>query len=174
MSGNSTVLDGSTATLGWVSQVNTRGSFDIIWSCLKTITLCAWIAVCINVPASKHRTWGHIRDKFYFVLLTLHGPELVLMLAWGQLDSARRSVRNFQRLGYKDWTITHAFYADMGGVVIQPTGWVAFPVDAAQLGYLIEHGYLEYPQISREEIRNRAKSDGLARSAGRGYHDIVG
>lgn len=164
MAGNSSSFGYDTHITSWQSSPNSRGSFDIIWSCLKTIALCAWVSVCINVPTSERRSGEHVRDKFHFVLLTLSGPELIFMLAFGQYLSARRSVKSFADLGYKEWTLTHAFYADMGGIVIQPRGWKAFPVNAEQVYYLVSRGYMRLPQLSREQIRARAKLDRLARS----------
>lgn len=59
----------------------------------------------------------------------------------------------------------HAFFADMGGFLIEsPDNETApFPLDAAQLLALIEGGYVEYPDIEVEDIKDKSKSDGLAR-----------
>lgn len=39
----------------------------------------------------------------------------------------------------------------------------AFPVDAKQLLYLITNGYITQPTISKADIEDRNKADGLAR-----------
>ncbi|KAA8650406.1 uncharacterized protein ATNIH1004_003092 [Aspergillus tanneri] len=92
------------------------------------------------------------------------------MLAMGQWSSARESVKAFKKLnekrrkGESDWTMTHAFYADMGGFLLNGPGIdVPFPIDAKQLLFLVEQGYLECPQIGRKDIGDRNKSDGVAR-----------
>lgn len=48
--------------------------------------------MCVNVPAATDGTWTRFRYKFYLFTLAVLGPEFVLMLAFGQLQSARRSV----------------------------------------------------------------------------------
>jgi hypothetical protein len=122
-----------------------------------------------------------IKDKFFFLLLTLAGPELIFLLAFGQYQSARQSLQEFKSLGYvKDdktgyegWTISHGFYANMGGIHVRPKDWKSFPVDAKQLAWLIRHDYLEKPDspngtdpikaISLKSIRARGKLDGIAK-----------
>ena len=54
----------------------------------------------------------------------------------------------------------------MGGFVLkveQGNKEITFPVNSKQLFYLIDKGYLEYPQIRKEEIQDKNKADGLAR-----------
>jgi len=87
------------------------------------------------------------------------------MLCLGQWSSARRSVKNFHEAGYTEWTIKHAFFADMGGFFIQPleNDLPSFPLDAKQLYILVKDKYLDYPNLKEEEIEDRNKSGGLAR-----------
>jgi hypothetical protein len=59
----------------------------------------------------------------------------------------------------------HAFFADMGGFILRSPDEVDFPLDAAQLFYLLSKGYIQYPAVTKEEIEDRNKSDGLARYA---------
>ncbi|KAJ5737058.1 uncharacterized protein N7483_002183 [Penicillium malachiteum] len=80
------------------------------------------------------------------------------------------SVQKFRELNKrrntdaKPWTMTHAFFADMGGFLLDGPGIdIPFPIDAEQLLFLVEKGYVEYPSLSREDIEDRNKSDGLAR-----------
>lgn len=90
------------------------------------------------------------------------GPELVLSVAIGQYASARRSVVRFQNLG-RTWTLRHGFFADMGGMLLQPKDSTPFVVNSRQLAYLVEKGYLECPEITQEEIWDKSKADTLAR-----------
>ena len=151
------------ATEGWVSPPNVRGTLDILWTCLQTTGLCAWTSICVNVPAPGDEALGLFRDKLHFTLLTLLGPELVFLLSYLQLQSARDSVQQFKSAGFADWTLAHAFYADMGGIKVQPGSWKSFPVNAEQLFYLVKHGYMDFPGIPLKEITSRGKSDGLSR-----------
>ena len=80
------------------------------------------------------------------------GPEFVLSFAIGQYASARRSVARFKKLGCPQWTLRHAFFADMGGILLHPNDSTPFLVNSRQLAYLVEHEYIQCPQISAEDI----------------------
>ena len=52
----------------------------------------------------------------------------------------------------------------MGGFVLDAEGLEQpIPLDAEQVFYLIEHGYIEYPNVSKRDLDDRDKSDGLSR-----------
>ena len=85
------------------------------------------------------------------------------MIAFTQYQFARASVEQFKASGFTDWTMSHAFYADMGGISVQPISWKRFPVNAKQLHYLVEHKYMEYPAIPVDDIKARGKADRTAR-----------
>lgn len=84
-------------------------------------------------------------------------------MAAEQWESANQSVQEFRRLGYPQWTMSHAFFADMGGFVLQSPGFPLFAVNSEQLTYLVEKNYLQYPAIGKETIGDRNKADGFAR-----------
>ncbi len=169
MSANFTAANAhQNTTQGWVSSPNGRGTRDILWSSVFTITLCCWTSVFVNVPAVSDSTWQHFRDKLDLACLGLLGPEFLFTLALGQWYSARQSVMVFKKAGYAHWSMRHAFYVDMGAFLLQTPGWPAFPVDGRQLLYLVEKGYLDCPMLARGAIENVDKADGLAR-----YHTYL-
>ncbi|KAF4222997.1 hypothetical protein CNMCM6805_009645 [Aspergillus fumigatiaffinis] len=162
------MANSTTTTSGWVKEPDGRGTWGILSTCLLTITLCCWTSVCPNIPAKSDGYWPRLRDKFHLACMGILGPEFLLMLATGQWSSARKSVKEFSRLdrngGKGEWTMTHAFYADMGGFLLEGPGVkTPFPVDATQLLFLVKQGYVEYPKITRDDIDDRNKSDGFAR-----------
>ena len=72
--------------------------------------------------------------------------------------------QDFHNAGYRDWTITHAFFADMGGFLVKMSDVVeAVPVNAEQLLYLIRKAHMEYPEFDKKAIDDKNKHDGLAR-----------
>jgi len=74
-------------------------------------------------------------------------------------------MQKFKQAGYAQWTITHGFFADMGGFVLEaPDLPHPIPLNAEQLFYLVNNSYVEYPGTSDRELKDRNKSDGLARS----------
>jgi hypothetical protein len=65
--------------------------------------------------------------KMKWMLWVLMAPELLLAFALDKLYSARRSVREMKdlvELDSREWILTYAFFANMGGFVIE------FPDDA--------------------------------------------
>ncbi|KAL1881270.1 hypothetical protein Daus18300_001122 [Diaporthe australafricana] len=60
-----------------------------------------------------------------------------------------------------------AFFADMGGFVIQGKGKeedIRFPLNAKQLHWLVVRGYVEYPETNDDEIWDKSKQDRLSRA----------
>ena len=97
------------------------------------------------------------------MMQTVMGPEFVLAFATGQRVEAKRSVQKFKDLGYPNWTIRHAFYANMGGFVLQPRDSTPFPINSNQLIYLIKEGYTGFPSTTEKEIWDKSKADGFAK-----------
>lgn len=128
------------------------------------MALCAWVTMCVNVPSPGNVTVDLLRDKLHSCFLALLGPDLIFMLALMQYQSAKDSVEDFRAAGHKDWTIVHAFYADMGGISVKHEDWKRFPVNAKQLHYLVKHGYVIYPEIPLADIKGRRKADGVVKS----------
>ena len=152
-------------TQGWTPQVNGRGTLDILWACALTIFLCCWTSVCVNVPSLKDGRIDRFRDKFFIALVGILGPDFLMILAMGQWESARRSVKKFNAAKLsKKWTMRQAFFADMGGYLLQlPDYKDPFPIHAEQLYYLVSEGYIEVPPIDKADIDDKNKRDGLAR-----------
>ena len=154
---------------GWTPQPSGRGTIDIIWSCVFTIFLCSWSVLCLNVPAENDSWWEPLWRKLCFSGLGMLGPEFTLQTALGQWISAHRSVKEFEASSvlhkdWPEWTMKHAFFADMGGFILQSPDFVPFPVNAKQVHYLISQGYLMFPTISKRQIEDRNKADALLRA----------
>lgn len=87
-----TVMNG-TETQGWTSSPDTRGTWDIILTCLVTTFLCCWTSVYPNIPAPTDGLWARFRDQLGLASLGVLGPDFLIVLAAGQRSSARRSFR---------------------------------------------------------------------------------
>ncbi|MCJ1254010.1 hypothetical protein MMC24_001824 [Lignoscripta atroalba] len=104
-----------------------------------------------------------LRRKLYVTALGFLGPEFIFQIALGQWISARHSVKDFHASGYTQWTMRHAFLADMGGFVLHTRDWTPFPIDAKQLHYLMTEGYIKFPTLDQRIIADKNKVDGLLR-----------
>lgn len=80
-----------------------------------------------------------------------------MLFAIGQWASAKRSVADMADLGFKEWSIVHAFYADSGGFMLQARDSPPFPVTAKQVHYLVQKKYMQMPEITRKEIWYKSK-----------------
>jgi hypothetical protein len=71
----------------------------------------------------------------------------------------------FKRSGYSQWSMKHAFLADMGGFALRPQDWVEFVLDAKQVHYLVAKGYIEYAAVELDHtiIEDKNKSDSIGR-----------
>jgi hypothetical protein len=118
--------------VNYVSSPNTRGTIDILWSCLATLFLCTWSVQHPNVPVLQrpHTALGKVIKHCYMflrkmkgMLATLLAPELLLAIAISDHSSAvvHASAAIQRGLDGIEWSLTHAFYANMGGFVIQFT-----------------------------------------------------
>ena len=152
----------STLVHGWVASPNERGTIDIVWSCIVTIVLCSWSVLFLNVP-DKYDFRSYLATKLSWVAFTIFFPEILASFAQVQYLSARYSVSAFTKLGYHDWSMTHAFFADMGGFMLDPPDYPPFPVNAHQIHYLVEHGFIDFPSIQRDTIQDKNKADAFVR-----------
>ncbi|KAJ8080735.1 hypothetical protein PM082_017569 [Marasmius tenuissimus] len=109
-------LADSTATAP-SSGSETRTTASVVWSCLSMVILCTWTSVRPNVPSvprSGHEAlvyWDNIK----IFLIALIAPEFIVSWSICQWFAAREMAKEYQKYG---WTITHAFFALMGGFAL--------------------------------------------------------
>lgn len=73
---------------GWTEGPNSRGSFDILWSCLSTLGLCVWTAVHPNLQL-KYDYNRAVISRIGMMCLAVVLPEVLLSSAWRQLTTSR-------------------------------------------------------------------------------------
>ncbi|KAF5643396.1 oxidoreductase [Fusarium tjaetaba] len=158
--------------VGWQDSSDDRGSLDVLWSCLVTLLLCAWVSTYPNA-GSPHDKWYHpLLDKFNLAIITFLGPDFLFGIALGQFSSARSSVKAFKRDSHltrgQKWKLIHGFFVDMGCLHLTAPDYSiadgkSFPIDAKQFHYLVKHGFVEFPDIDKLEIKERNSVDTLSR-----------
>ena len=82
----------------WVSNSRVRGTPDILWSCILTLTACVYTAIHLNVPPPQEGRWQFYRRKSKWVALALFAPEIVLYCALTQLLQARKLIKEMNDL----------------------------------------------------------------------------
>lgn len=69
---------------GWRSEPGSRGTWNLLYSCLFTLTLCVYSAIHINIPARGESRSTHFWRKVKWVVIAIFAPENVLYSAWQQ------------------------------------------------------------------------------------------
>ncbi|KAM0802741.1 hypothetical protein BDR22DRAFT_819419 [Usnea florida] len=224
---SSLLFGNGTDIVHWKPSSETRGTFDILSTCIITMLLCVWTAVHLNVSPPGN-VWTPRLRKVGWMILALLAPELVAYTAWYQrrqalsimrvvndtfvlpnppswLSIAEKGIRSVietlqralssrgqepirqltleaQRYPLPQdrhpWTMTHGFYATMGGIAFEIpeniTESKQFLPSHSKEVWFISHEGIHFlseqaefrdmiPNISREEIESRSKANGLAK-----------
>lgn len=113
---------------GWVSTDCGRGTSDILWSCLATILLCVWTVIHLPVPYYRGDSPGSLRQRVIrsgigTALISVIAPEFLAITAAVELTTSWQGRKRMKRLTQMNWTLTHQFFLDMGGVCLEsPSG----------------------------------------------------
>lgn len=78
---NMTSISQSTPYVGWVSDAGTRGTLDIIQTCVSTLFLCAYTTLHLDVPSSSLSFWQQTLRTAKWVVVGMLAPEVVLACA---------------------------------------------------------------------------------------------
>ena len=119
---------GSNNTVAWIPSPNRRGTIDVLWICAFTLFICTWTVLHPNIPTrgellarwTQWRFWRKRLKLAGLMVVMVVAPELVVALAARDWLWARSSVREMRELGFQDrqWSMSHAFFANMGGYVV--------------------------------------------------------
>ncbi|KAL8984384.1 MAG: hypothetical protein Q9177_004714 [Variospora cf. flavescens] len=71
----------------WKPNPDSRGTFDILTTCVITLLLCVWTAVHLNVPPPGYY-WRSVFRRAEWLMLALLAPEMVAYTAWSQRREA--------------------------------------------------------------------------------------
>jgi hypothetical protein len=177
----STPLAMSEKLVGWTSSPNTRGTLDIIWSCVFVVFLSTWTTLHINVPPVKKGPWWRLWSKALLMGVGLIAPELVATVAFTELRTALTVQSHMKDLGNKEWTLAQSFFVSMGGYMLYFNGdhkpisaenfikWqrngiirVLRSTETIDTPHLRSHGStVELPWVSKEDLASRGKADVL-------------
>ncbi|KAK0724173.1 hypothetical protein B0H67DRAFT_529776 [Lasiosphaeris hirsuta] len=174
-----------TSSVSFVSAPDSRGTLEILWSSLFTIFACTWTIQHPNIPEQRegrypgwkgNLRWGlkGIYENVTLALYTIIAPEIIVVTAVVGLVAARDSSQKLNQGLKQDegpWTLSHSFYANMGGFVIRTSimddslPYNPYHLTAANLIDLRHSGYLKkLPEITEEELHDKSKSDPLLKA----------
>ncbi|KAF2006515.1 hypothetical protein P154DRAFT_600371 [Amniculicola lignicola CBS 123094] len=177
-------MSSSDEPISWFSAPNLRGTWDIIVSCVLTLTICVWSALHLNVPVEGSTLLQRNFRRTRWIILGIFAPEVVVSSAFAQYLTARWLRREIledskyrkangidlspsleQQL--QEWSITQCYFAVMGGVTIQASD--ALFDSSPRLSFTPEGIRLlsflgRLPQIREAQIQDKSKADGLAKT----------
>lgn len=81
---------------GWYEPPNFRGTWDLILSCVLTLTICVWSALHLNVPCEDSKLRDRNTRRLRWILLGIFAPELVVSTAFGQFLTASWLLREIR------------------------------------------------------------------------------
>ncbi|KAF8836775.1 hypothetical protein BDN67DRAFT_936345 [Paxillus ammoniavirescens] len=135
---------------------NYRSVWSILGTCALTLIICVWNVSYPNIMHEKRR----YKVMVYRVALALSAlltPEITSVRAYSEWKHAGKIKQDFSD---KQWTRTHGFFAIMGGFIIQDGAQRELFNTQYDIGRL-RNGKFVNPKITKEEIRDRSKSDAL-------------
>ena len=109
---------------GWVSTDCGRGTSGILWSCLATIFPCVWTAMHLPIPY-YHAQWPLstrqklLRSNIGTALIGVLVPEFLAVTAIAEMTGCSLAKEEIRRLTEMNWTLTHQFFLNMGGVCLR-------------------------------------------------------
>ncbi|KAL6890952.1 hypothetical protein GGI43DRAFT_415226 [Trichoderma evansii] len=165
----------------FVSGPNTRGTLNILWSSLFTIFACTWTVQ--HPPILEQRNgrnlgilgdlkWGliGIGRSATIMIVTALAPEFIMGDAYHSLEKAREVQKEMQKYADADgvtWTLTHSYFAIMGGFAIRSKPSREKQLDRLSIGQVYELRRRELikplPDIAVEEIKDKSKSDSFGK-----------
>ncbi|KAF2868675.1 hypothetical protein BDV95DRAFT_630407 [Massariosphaeria phaeospora] len=157
-------------TTAWFSAPNFRSTWDLLVSCVLTLTICVWSALHLNVPGENSTLTQRNLRRMRWIFLGIFAPELVVSTAFAQYLTAkwlrREILGDVKYRTAEEWSITQAYFAVMGGITVQAGDCVGndprlslSPEGIRLLSFL---GRL--PEIKESQILDKSKADGLAKT----------
>lgn len=77
------------AETGWYSPPNFRGTWDLIISCVLTLSICVWSALHLNVFVGSSRRKDRNIRRLRWIVIGIFAPEVVVSTAFAQFLTAR-------------------------------------------------------------------------------------
>ena len=95
----SPILERANPPPALATYTSTRSVYTILWGCITTTFLCAWVSVHPNILPQLGEGWERVGQKVRLLLVTVIMPELVVGWAWKERMAARRIKRQLSEKG---------------------------------------------------------------------------
>ncbi|KAK1851265.1 hypothetical protein CCHR01_06105 [Colletotrichum chrysophilum] len=130
---------------GWREVPTSRGTLNLVWSCIITIFACTWTVTHLNLPGPNDTAIRKFIRRLKWMSINIMFPEFILSKAICDLRQALDELRQFGQTlpntpqsqhdansptgdhlrsepsienAPQKWTISHSYYTQMGGIMI--------------------------------------------------------
>ncbi|KAA1473482.1 hypothetical protein DENSPDRAFT_277477 [Dentipellis sp. KUC8613] len=145
---------------GFVPGPTTRGTFNILWSCLSTLFVCIWTSVHPDIRFHFDMTPKNLTmQKLFLAMSMLLMPEMMLVRVITEHIEARWIARQFNsQFPACSWTLADAYYVTMNGYILKNEA-----IGHEDLLKLMQEGQIDPVTSDELSIRDRSKADSLAK-----------
>lgn len=144
----------------FVPEPPVRGTSAIIIGCMATMTLVFWSNMRLNMTRIGEGKVKRFCRKLWWFVLSVWASEWVALMAADQHCAARLSVEDFKKIQRdKPWSLTHAMFANSGGIVLRDRQGGVRRVTAEELLILVRKRIIPMPTISKNDITDKSKTD---------------
>ena len=128
--GNKTVGDvPSEPHVGFRSSPSTRGTMNVVWTCLATVFSCVYVSLHYDIPlysffhdakskwykrCYKYLMW-FMSERGHILIIGFFSPGLFLAQAFDEYWYSWVGLRFMRKLGFDSWKTSQCFFAEMGG-----------------------------------------------------------
>ncbi|KAG1879038.1 hypothetical protein F4604DRAFT_1679496 [Suillus subluteus] len=140
-----------------LSCSDTRTLWDILLSCWLTLFACTWTAIHPDVPVAKdfNDALGGQRSQPHDDHRAVGQSESAISLLGDMSNSSKSSSAR--------WTLTHGFFAWMGGFMLYVDGKPRATLTPNELLRFVCEGSVDMPVIAEEDIEDRSKGNVLSK-----------
>ncbi|KAG2737730.1 hypothetical protein P692DRAFT_20570365 [Suillus brevipes Sb2] len=156
---------------------DSRTLWDILSSCGLTLFACTWTAIHPNISGVDDGAVRVTFDRLYLMFFSARKAAKDFNHAFGaqcahdcratwQSELAvalMGDIPKLSRSSSAEWTLTHGFFACMGGFVLYVDGEPRATLSPAELLRFVREGSVEMPTITKAEIEDRSKGDGISK-----------
>ena len=181
----------SDALEGWQFDDNSRSSWDILWTCVSTIFACTWASLHLSLDFTRRARirrklagWfiSLFATEFIVIIAAIHFvtardvatrcnaafgvPKVEAKSEEGLPVPAHARAIVEKLITEKNsgpWTMVHGFCVDMCGFSLRTQDGWAYPIHSKNVVPLIEAGLIQPGDLDEAEIKDHAKSDGVAK-----------
>ncbi|KAG1736268.1 hypothetical protein EDD22DRAFT_787537, partial [Suillus occidentalis] len=139
-----------------------RTLWDILSSYGLTLFACTWTAIHPNILGVNDGVLLIIFYRLCLMVIVSLIPEFMTIWAIAQFYCAERAAKKLHyAFNHRRWTLTHGFFAWMGGFVLYVNGEPRATLTPDELARFVREKYVGMPVITEADIEDRSQGDGL-------------